>query len=108
MAAFLKAIGYLIPLMDAEYANYYTREVMLILIREFQSPDEEMKKIVLKVRQNDSLALILNMYVFPFLKIKSKKKSKPKKQKQQNPTPNHPPHTPHRIKIVGFLFPVRW
>lgn len=38
--------------MDAEYANYYTREVMLILIREFQSPDEEMKKIVLKVRLN--------------------------------------------------------
>ncbi|CAF3330026.1 unnamed protein product [Rotaria sp. Silwood1] len=35
--------------MDAEYACYYTREVMLILIREFQSPDEEMKKIVLKV-----------------------------------------------------------
>ena len=49
LAAFLKAIGYLIPLMDAEYANYYTREVMIILIREFQSPDEEMKKIVLKV-----------------------------------------------------------
>ena len=49
MAAFLKAIGYLIPLMDAEYANYYTKEVMLILVREFQSPDEEMKKIVLKV-----------------------------------------------------------
>lgn len=49
LAAFLKSIGYLIPLMDAEYANYYTREVMLILIREFQSPDEEMKKIVLKV-----------------------------------------------------------
>ena len=49
LAAFLKAIGYLIPLMDAEYANYYTKEVMLILIREFQSPDEEMKKIVLKV-----------------------------------------------------------
>lgn len=36
--------------MDAEYANYYTREVMLILVREFQSPDEEMKKIVLKVK----------------------------------------------------------
>lgn len=56
LAAFLKAIGYLIPLMDAEYANYYTREVMLILIREFQSPDEEMKKIVLKVR-NGSINL---------------------------------------------------
>ena len=34
--------------MDAEYASYYTKEVMLILIREFVSPDEEMKKIVLK------------------------------------------------------------
>jgi len=49
LAAFLKAIGYIIPLMDAEYANYYTKEVMVILIREFTSPDEEMKKIVLKV-----------------------------------------------------------
>ena len=35
--------------MDSMYANYYTREVMVILIREFQTPDEEMKKIVLKV-----------------------------------------------------------
>mmetsp|Transcript_9091 Transcript_9091/g.13604 ORF Transcript_9091/g.13604 Transcript_9091/m.13604 type:complete len:1295 (-) Transcript_9091:79-3963(-) len=49
LAAFLKAIGFIIPLMDTNYANYYTREVMVILIREFQSPDEEMKKIVLKV-----------------------------------------------------------
>ena len=49
LAAFLKAIGFVIPLMDAEYANYYTREVMIILLREFASPDEEMKKIVLKV-----------------------------------------------------------
>ncbi|KAF4664064.1 Splicing factor 3B subunit 1 [Perkinsus olseni] len=49
LAAFLKAIGYIIPLMDAEHANYYTREVMIILVREFSTPDEEMKKIVLKV-----------------------------------------------------------
>lgn len=49
LAAFLKAIGYIIPLMDSNYANYYTREVMTILIREMQSPDEEIKKIVLKV-----------------------------------------------------------
>lgn len=47
--------------MDAEYANYYTREVMLILIREFQSPDEEMKKIVLKVLVPDcSIFINLN------------------------------------------------
>jgi splicing factor 3B subunit 1 len=49
LAAFLKAIGFIIPLMDAKYANYYTREAMTVVIREFQSQDEEMKKIVLKV-----------------------------------------------------------
>lgn len=49
LAAFLKAIGFIIPLMDAEHAFYYTREVMVVLKREFQTPDEEMKKIVLKV-----------------------------------------------------------
>ena len=43
LAGFLKAVGYIIPLMDEEYANYYTSEVMEILLREFQSPDEEMK-----------------------------------------------------------------
>ncbi|CAN0479484.1 unnamed protein product, partial [Hapterophycus canaliculatus] len=40
LAAFLKAIGFVIPLMDATYANYYTREVMVILIREFQVRNE--------------------------------------------------------------------
>ena len=35
--------------MDAEHAFYYTREVMVVLRREFATPDEEMKKIVLKV-----------------------------------------------------------
>lgn len=38
LAAFLKAIGFIIPLMDPEYANYYTREVMVILIRYVLSP----------------------------------------------------------------------
>jgi splicing factor 3B subunit 1 len=49
LAAFLKAIGFIIPLMDSKYAHYYTKHVMVTLIREFQSPDDEMKKIVLKV-----------------------------------------------------------
>eukprot|EP00592_Proboscia_alata_P014964 CAMPEP_0194395422 /NCGR_PEP_ID=MMETSP0174-20130528/124416_1 /TAXON_ID=216777 /ORGANISM="Proboscia alata, Strain PI-D3" /LENGTH=1309 /DNA_ID=CAMNT_0039191359 /DNA_START=237 /DNA_END=4164 /DNA_ORIENTATION=- len=49
LAAFLKAIGFVIPLMEEEYASHYTRLVMPILIREFQSPDEEMKRIVLRV-----------------------------------------------------------
>jgi len=48
LAAFLKAIGFIIPLMDPEYVSYYTKEVTVILIREFQTSDEKMK-IVLKV-----------------------------------------------------------
>ena len=50
LASFLKSIGHIIPLMDGEHAFYYTREVMVVLRREFATPDEEMKKIVLKVR----------------------------------------------------------
>jgi hypothetical protein len=34
-----EAVGYIIPLMDEEYANYYTTQIMEILIREFASPD---------------------------------------------------------------------
>jgi splicing factor 3B subunit 1 len=48
LAAFLKCIGYIIPLMDSNYAKFYTEAIMPILIREFVSPDEGMKKIVLK------------------------------------------------------------
>ncbi|GAB7363838.1 hypothetical protein MBLNU230_g4403t1 [Neophaeotheca triangularis] len=49
LAGYLKAVGFIIPLMDEEYANYYTSQIMEILLREFQSQDEEMKKVVLKV-----------------------------------------------------------
>jgi hypothetical protein len=49
LAAFLKAIGFIIPLMDPDFANYYTKDVTVILIREFQTSDEGMKKTVLKV-----------------------------------------------------------
>ncbi|KAH3672244.1 hypothetical protein WICMUC_004339 [Wickerhamomyces mucosus] len=51
LAAFLRCIGYLIPLMDPEYSSYYTKELMHVLLREFSSPDEEMKKTALKVVQ---------------------------------------------------------
>jgi splicing factor 3B subunit 1 len=49
LAAFFKAIGFIIPLFDPEYANIYTRQVMARLTDQFETPDEEMKKIVLKV-----------------------------------------------------------
>jgi splicing factor 3B subunit 1 len=48
-AAFLKSIGFIIPLMDAENARVYTKLVAPVLIKEFENPDDEMKKIVLKV-----------------------------------------------------------
>ena len=50
LAAYLKAVGHIIPLMEDKFARFFTEELMLVLIREFQTPDEEMKKIVLKVR----------------------------------------------------------
>ncbi|CCE93437.1 U2 snRNP complex subunit HSH155 TDEL_0G00700 [Torulaspora delbrueckii] len=51
LASFLRALGNLIPLMDAEYAGYYTEEIMRVVNREFDSPDDEMKKAVLMVLQ---------------------------------------------------------
>ena len=52
--------------MDNESANYYTREVMVILIREFQSPDEEMKKIVLKVIKIAYIHVYVYIYMCTF------------------------------------------
>jgi len=49
LAAFLKAIGYIIPLMNPEHAGKYTRLVMDILKREFSNTEEDMRKIVLNV-----------------------------------------------------------
>jgi len=49
LAAFLKAIGYIIPLMNPEHAGKYTRLVMDILKREFSNNEEDMRKIVLNV-----------------------------------------------------------
>jgi splicing factor 3B subunit 1 len=54
LANFLKCIGSLIPLMVhnpnyEEYANYYTKELMTIITREFTSPDDEMRKTVLRI-----------------------------------------------------------
>ena len=49
LAAFLKAIGFIIPLMDSDHAGIYTKETMKILKRQFNTNEEEMKKIVLKV-----------------------------------------------------------
>ncbi|PSS35168.1 Splicing factor 3B subunit 1 like [Actinidia chinensis var. chinensis] len=43
LAAFLMAFGSLVPLMDVAYANYFAREEMGVLVRKFDSPDEQEK-----------------------------------------------------------------
>ncbi len=54
LAEFLKCNGYIIPLTDAEDANTLTKQMMPILLREFNSPDDDMRNVVLKVLINCS------------------------------------------------------
>eukprot|EP00127_Corallochytrium_limacisporum_P004196 Clim_evm141s157 gene=Clim_evmTU141s157 len=49
LSSFIRAVGCLIPLMDAEYALYYTKQMMPILVREFKTPDEDMRGVLLTV-----------------------------------------------------------
>ncbi|KAL6451841.1 prp10 U2 snRNP component prp10 [Candida maltosa Xu316] len=54
LSSFLKCIGSIVPLMAhnpnyEEYSNYYTTELMYIIAREFKSPDEDMRKTILKI-----------------------------------------------------------
>ncbi|EGV60638.1 ARM repeat-containing protein [Yamadazyma tenuis ATCC 10573] len=56
LSTFLKCLGSIIPLMahDAnyeEYSNYYTREIIAVISREFSSQDDEMKSSILKILQ---------------------------------------------------------
>lgn len=49
LGAFLKAVGYIFPLMEPRHAGQYIKTIMPTLIRQFETPDDEMRKIVLKV-----------------------------------------------------------
>lgn len=79
LASFLKCIGSIIPLMChdpnyEEYSNYYTKELMTVITREFNSPDEDMKVTILKIMVNLPLSrhLIKNYnkeIIKPFLKF---------------------------------------
>ena len=48
LSAFIRAIGFIIPLMDEDDALRAAQRVMPVLVREFKSPDEETRKIVLR------------------------------------------------------------
>lgn len=51
LVQYLRCVGMLIVLMDPEYANYYAKQVMGVVVREFETQDDEMRKVVLKVLQ---------------------------------------------------------
>lgn len=54
LAAFLRCIACILPLMDDEYSNFYSTELIKIIKREFDSPEDEMKKTVLLLLQKCS------------------------------------------------------
>ncbi|GEQ68139.1 hypothetical protein JCM33374_g1806 [Metschnikowia sp. JCM 33374] len=64
LAAFLRAMGTMVPLMAhnphyIEYSNYYTRELMHVMTREFSSPDDDMKKSLLRILMSMPLSKAL-------------------------------------------------
>lgn len=79
LAAFLNCIGSIIPLMCydqnyEEYANYYSKELMRVITREFNSPDDEMRRTILRIMINLPLSgKLIKDYeatvVRPFLKV---------------------------------------
>ncbi|WFC95642.1 U2 snRNP component prp10 [Malassezia brasiliensis] len=56
LAAFLKAVGFIVPLMDADATLYFVKEITPTLVREFGSADDEMRRIVLRVVQQCAAA----------------------------------------------------
>ena len=49
MIAFLKAIGSIIPLMDEKHGDKYTNLVIKIIKNQMNSPEDELKKAILKI-----------------------------------------------------------
>lgn len=78
LASFLKCIGSIIPLMThdvnyQDYTNYYTTEVTNIIVREFESRDEDMRKTILNIIPQLPLSRTLippyeKKVIIPFLK----------------------------------------
>ncbi|KAH7829428.1 splicing factor 3B subunit 1 [Monocercomonoides exilis] len=51
LAAYLKCLGFILPLADEKEAEALAKLILPVLRKEFATPDNEMKKIVLKVAQ---------------------------------------------------------
>lgn len=58
LAAFLRAAGNILALMRPEQADHYTRDILgSVLIREFSSSDDDLRRIVLRVLRQISTKL---------------------------------------------------
>ncbi|KAH7647210.1 splicing factor [Cryptosporidium bovis] len=72
LSSYLKTMGNLLSIMNKEQAAYYIHQISPILIREFGSQEEEMRKVVLRVTEecvlSDEITLeyIKNTYLVPF------------------------------------------
>lgn len=42
-------MGNIIPLMDSLHVQEYNKMILKVVIKEFNSPEDEMKKVILKV-----------------------------------------------------------
>lgn len=42
-------MGNIIPLMDSQHVKEYNQMILKVVIKEFNSPEDEMKKVILKV-----------------------------------------------------------
>lgn len=49
LGAYLKAVGYIIPLMDPKHTSKYTESVLPAIVNQFRTNEEELRKIILKV-----------------------------------------------------------
>jgi len=65
LATFLKVISFVIPIMHPEYVSY-TKEVTVILIREFQTSGEEMEIALEVVKQCDAMKDVTRHSSQPF------------------------------------------
>lgn len=48
-AACLKAFGNVVPLLEVEYCNFYTEKLSSKIISEFDSPDDDLRRVIMQV-----------------------------------------------------------
>ncbi|CCH60465.1 hypothetical protein TBLA_0C06730 [Henningerozyma blattae CBS 6284] len=52
LSSFLRCLANIIPLMDSSYSSFYSKQLILIIKRELNTPDDDMKMTILLLLQN--------------------------------------------------------